>query len=262
MRSQNIQRSSDSSSTRSSWLSSSENSENEVEVQPKYNIYDESAWKDVPCEKVGKVPNGIDRLKHYVVKDKSRSSLLAKCKDSRKWKRGSCSKWSGYDSAHCQNCAGSLYCPNVDCYYLQEYDQENRVHVDKKGECQIFEAECKSKLCNFRKYLHFRATGLIYFMLEFIHARQKRLTQRPSDVAQGVLSTDPNMKPSAIQSSVILKAIRENKPWKEVMLITDAVCSIKDISNEKIKQKNVLQPDGTSFHGIENLKSWTDQTDK
>ena len=46
------------------------------------------------------------------------------------------------------------------------------------------------------------------------------------------------------------------------MSITDVVCNTKDISNEKIKQKKVLQPDGTSFAGIENLKSWTDQTDK
>ena len=70
------------------------------------------------------------------------------------------------------------------------------------------------------------------------------------------------MKSSAIQSSVILKAIRERRPWKEIMSITDIVCITKDISNEKNKQKKVLQPDGTSFAGIENLKSWTDQTDK
>ena len=70
------------------------------------------------------------------------------------------------------------------------------------------------------------------------------------------------MKPSAIQSSVILKAIRERRPRKEIISITDIVWITKDISNEKNKQKKVLQPDGTSFAGIENLKSWTDQTDK
>ena len=36
----------------------------------------------------------------------------------------------------------------------------------------------------------------------------------------------------------------------------------KDISNEKNKQKKILQPNGTSFAGVENLKSWNDQTDK
>ena len=30
----------------------------------------------------------------------------------------------------------------------------------------------------------------------------------------------------------------------------------------KNQKKKVLQPDGTSFAGIKNLKSWTDQTDE
>ena len=260
--SQNIQRSSDSSSTCSSQLSSSQELENEVEVRRKYKIYDEIAWKDVPCEKVDKIPNDADGLKHYVVKDKSRSSLLAKCKDGRKWKRDSCTKWSGYDSVCYQNCAVSFYCPNVDYYYFQEYDQENCVHVDKKGICQICGAECKSKSCDCRKYVVFQGYKAHIFHAGIHSCTAKKLTQRPSDVVQGVLSTDPNMKPSAIKSSVILKATRESRPWKEVMSITDVVCNTKDISNEKIKQNKVLQPDGTSFAGIENLKSWTDQTDK
>ena len=46
------------------------------------------------------------------------------------------------------------------------------------------------------------------------------------------------------------------------MLITDVVCNTKDISNKKNKQKKALQPDLTSFAGIKNLKSWTNQTDK
>ena len=157
---------------------------------------------------------------------------------------------------------GSFYCPNVDCYYFQEYDQENRVHVDKKGICQICGAECKSKSCDCRKYVAFQGYKAHIFHAGIHSCTAKKLTQRPSDVVQGVLSTDPYMKPSAIQSSVILKATRESRPWKEVMSITDVVCNTKDISNEKIKQQDVLQPDGTSFAGIENLKSWTDQTDK
>ena len=258
--SQNIQRSSDSSSTCSSQLSSSQKLENEVEVRPKYKIYGEITWKDVPCEKVEKIPNHANGLKHYVVKDKTRSSLLAKCKDGRKWKRDSCTKCSGYDSVRYQNCAVSFYCPNIDYYYFQEYDQENCVHVDKKGICQICGAECKS--CDCRKYVAFQGYKAHIFHAGIHLCTAKKLTQRPSDVVQGVLSTDLNMKPSTLHSSVILKAIRERRPWKEVRSITDVVCNTKYISNEKTKQKNVLLPDGTSFAGIENLKSGTNQTDK
>ena len=44
--------------------------------------------------------------------------------------------------------------------------------------------------------------------------------------------------------------------------ITDSVCNTRKISNEKIKQKNVLQSKRTGFEGFENLKAWTDETDK
>ena len=94
---QNIQRSSDSSSICSSQLSSSEELENEVEVRPEYKIYGESAWKDVPCEKVEKIPNNVK----YVEQSASQNLSIV----------------------------GSM--------------------------------------------LHFRATRLIYFMLEFINAQQK-----------------------------------------------------------------------------------------
>ena len=118
------------------------------------------------------------------------------------------------------------------------------------------------KSCDSRKYVAFQAYRAHIFYAGIHSCTAKKLTQRPSDVVQGALTTDPDMKPSAIQSSVILKAIRERKPWKEVMSITDMICNTKDISNEKNKQKKILQPDGTSFAGVENLKSWTYQTDK
>lgn len=62
----------------------------------------------MPCEKIEKVVNDFDGLKHYVVKDKSRSSLLAKCKDGRRWKKDFCRKWSGYDSV-CYKIARDLW---------------------------------------------------------------------------------------------------------------------------------------------------------
>ena len=121
MRSQNIQRFWNSSSTCSSRLFSSE----DLEIRPKYKIYGEITWKDVPFEKVEKIPNDVDGLKHYIFKDKSRSSLLAKYKDGTKLTRDSYTKWPAYDRVRYQNCAGSFYCPSIGFYYLQEYDQEN-----------------------------------------------------------------------------------------------------------------------------------------
>ena len=38
-----------------------------------------------------------------------------------------------------------------------------------------------------------------------------------------------------------------------------SVCNTRRISNEKIKQKKMLQSKGTSFEGFKNLKVWTDE---
>lgn len=90
----------------SSLLSSLGESECEQQAQQKYKIYGEgeSARCEAPHEKIEKVPSDIDGLKHYVVKDKSRLSLLAICMAVRKRKKKSCIKWEGYDSIHYQNC--------------------------------------------------------------------------------------------------------------------------------------------------------------
>ena len=91
------------------------------------------------------------------------------------------------------------------------YDQENCLHIDKKGIYQIRGAECKSKSCGCQKYVAFQGYRAHIFHVGVYSCTAKKLTQRPSDVVQGVLSTDPNMKPSAIQSSVILKTIRQRR---------------------------------------------------
>ena len=156
--SQNIQRSSDSSSTCSSQLSSSEELENEVEVRPKYKTYGESTWKDVPCEKVEKIPSNVDGLKHYVVKDKSRSSLLAKCKDGRKLKRDS---WD-------------LSTPQMLIFIISRNMIKKIVFtLIRKGYVKYVEQNASRNLAIVGSMLHFRATRLTYFMLEFIHAQQK-----------------------------------------------------------------------------------------
>ena len=142
-------------------------------MRPKYKIYGESTWKDVPCEKVETIPNDVDGLKHYVVKDKSRSSLLAKCRDGRKWKRDSCTKWSGYDSVRYLNSEGSFYCPNVDFYYFHYMIKRIASTLIRKVYIKYVEQSASQNLAVVRSMLHFRATGLIYFMLEFIHAQQK-----------------------------------------------------------------------------------------
>ena len=47
-------------------------------------IFGEITCKGNSVEKANKLPNDIDGLKHYVIKDEIRNNLLTKCKDGRK----------------------------------------------------------------------------------------------------------------------------------------------------------------------------------
>ena len=45
-----------------------------------------------------------------------------------------------------------------------------------------------------------------------------------------------------MQSNVILADLRQQKGWDEVKKTVESLTNIKDISNEKIKQKKKLAP--------------------
>ena len=64
--------SSDSSAASSSY---SGNSGEELQPQTKLHISGEITWTGVPVKKVNKLLNGIDGLKHYVIKDELRNNL-------------------------------------------------------------------------------------------------------------------------------------------------------------------------------------------
>ena len=57
---------------------------NQVTQEFQMKIFGEITCKGNSVEKANKLPNDIDGLKHYVIKDEIRNNLLTKCKDRRK----------------------------------------------------------------------------------------------------------------------------------------------------------------------------------
>ena len=76
--------------------------------------------------------------------------------------------------------------------------------------------------------------------------RNKRLTELVSDA----ITINPRIKPSQIQGHVILKAMRERRSWAEIKKTVRSVTNKKAISNETIKQRQKMQPLGTSLLAI------------
>ena len=89
--------------------------------------------------------------------------------------------------------------------------------------------------------------------------KAKHLNESPKSEVSKAISINPSVKPLQIQSNNIASPIRNERPWTEVEKIVKSFASIKNISNEKIKQKKILHP---SFTAIDELKQHNDQKEK
>ena len=154
-----------------------------------------------------------------------------------------------------------MFCPNPNCFYLQEYTGENVIHFDRKGNCGICGASGVFNAYEARKYAAFKGNTAHVFHVGSHTCVPKDVCKRPSEIVSKALSIDPNSKPSTNQSSAVLTALRERKSWNGIKDITAKVTNRKRISSEKIKQRKVFEPKGNSFN-VQELKEWSDQEDK
>ena len=82
--------------------------------------------------------------------------------------------------------------------------------------------------------------------------------EAPTEHVKEALRNNPRVTPSTIQSAAILSAIRSRVDPTELRKVVSSVGSKKKISNEKIKQKKIMYPDGCSFDAVKSLKAYFD----
>ena len=131
----------------------SENSDEELQPQTKLQIFGEITWKGVPVGRANNLPNEMDGLKYYVIKDQVRNNLWTKCKDRRNLKRDFQKRWAGYKSVCYRNCKGLTFCPKKECLYYKEYQNENRFYISKKGVCKTCGSESTYRFCPAKEYV-------------------------------------------------------------------------------------------------------------
>lgn len=222
----------------------------------------ECAWNKVKIQRTQSLPFDINGLAAYSLKAPNRAELLQKCRDGRPWKNDTRTKWSGYDSVRYKNCNGSLSCPNLDCIFIQKFQERNRLRFDKSKTCTLCGAVGKLIPCLARKYTAFLSDKHVRIFHYGEHTcKPKLLKERPVDIVSTALSIDARIKPSAIQGNVILTAIRKRKSWDEVSKIVQKVIDKRLISNEKIKQRLQIFPQGEGYHAIKEYKTYTDEQD-
>jgi hypothetical protein len=77
-----------------------------------------------------------------------------------------------------------------------------------------------------------------------------------------LIRNNPKIKPTEVQSSIILSAFRENLEWDTVAKEARSILNKKNISNIKETMKNEVQPYGHNFEAVVNFKEYCDKKDK
>ena len=158
---------------------------------------------------------------------------------------------------------GGYSCPNFLCSYFEDFGKLNELNFDRENRCKFCSAAGIHTKCDARKHVVYTENETEIFIYHYGQhsCKAKQLNERPKSEVSKTISVNPSVKPSQIQSNNNVSAIRNKRPWTEVEKIVKSFASIKNISNEKIKQKKILHPSGESFTAIDELKQHSDQKD-
>ena len=208
-------------------------------------------WDISSMKRVDQIPFNIDGTKCYEIVRKNRWYVLNKSRDGRLWKRDSKSKWTGYKSVRYCDCRGGYSCPNINCAFFLQFDKPNRVKFDKAGTSMICSAIGDFEKYSARKYVATLQDDVIHVFHHGVHTcKAKEKTMHPIRLVESSIATNPFAKPSEIQSNANLADLRQRKGWDEVKKTVESATNIKDISNEKIKQKKKLALQQNIFESI------------
>ena len=189
--------------------------------------------------------------------------MLQKLKDGTPWKKDSRTTWTGYKTVRYRDCSGSFTCPNTECAFFLQCNKANIVHFTKTGACKICSIQDDWCSCDARKYTAFindKKAHVFHYGNHFCDA--KLASTRPTDLVQKAVLADPNTRPREIHSNAIVSDLRSKKGWEEVKKTVKKVTNIRNISDEKVKQKNTIQPKGQSFEAIHELKDYVSENGK
>ena len=157
------------------------------------------------------------------------------------------------------DCSGSYTCPNTDCLFYKQFKYGNRTNFQNDGTCEYCSALGNCTPCLARKYTAFsNDKEATVYHCGLHNCAAKEISKRSSDIARNAITKDYSTTPRVIQSTSIIADLLSRKNWQEVEKNAKKVENVKALSNEKVKQKKVLQPDGDGFKAIKELKAYAD----
>ena len=195
-----------------------------------------------------------------VVNVKARRKTLSS--DGRRWSKDSSTNWVGYKKVRFANCRGSWVCKNEKCPYMIQYGVVNRLQFDKANKCKACDVSADFIACSARRYTMVQGKTLKVFHCGShscpVIARKE---DKPVEDVQDLLRKDPSLKPSQVQSALLVSTLRSGKSWEEIDKQARQLVDRTWISNQKQAVRRDLNPLGENFEGLVTFKHHCDKKD-
>ena len=223
-------------------------------------------WDNVDREQVEKLPEGINGVKVFVVKNVDKKKTVETLKDGRRWKKNCPTRWQGHSKVRYSDCKGSYLCENRKCPYRLEFGIINKTQFEKKKEGRMVCKGCGSSgnflNCPARRYISYgKKSVTVYHCGEHTCPIIRATDKNVQDIEQ-LVRDNPNIKPSEIQSVSVISAFRQQLDWNEVEKKVESTLDRNWIANTKKKVKREMEPIGHDFEAVAVFKEYCDKKDR
>ena len=182
--------------------------------------------------------------------------------DGRRWSKDSSTNWVGYKKVRFANCRGSWVCKNEKCPYMIQYGVVNKLQFDKANKCKACEVSADFIACSAIRYIMVQGKTLKVFHCGShscpVIARKE---DKPVEDVQDLLRKDPSLKPSQVQSALLVSTLRSGKSWEKIDKQARQLVDRTWISNQKQAVRRDLNPLGENFEGLVAFKHHCDKKD-
>ena len=223
------------------------------------------SWTNVEKHSVEQLPEGIDGLVIYEVKPFSKRSTN-KLKDGRKWRKTCPTNWKGHSRVRFSDCKGSYRCISDRCPFKIQYGVTNTTQFetkrDKRITCKGCGTEGEFVPCRARRYLSFAKKKVtVYHIGQHTCPITSTIEKKDVKSIEQLVRNNPNIKPSEVQSAIVLNAFQQRMDWTAVEKEVASTIDKKRISNIKQKVKSDIQPFGHNFEAVIAFKEYCDKKD-
>ena len=152
------------------------------------------------------------------------------------------------------DCHGSRICDSKKCPYKIQFGVINRLQFSKDNLCSACGKTSKYVSCPAQRYTYLKGQKLQVFHCgtHTCPVRSKNV-EKPAKNVQEILKKDPSLKPSEVQSAMIVPMLRGKNDWEKIDKQVTQLIDRSWISRQKRTVRREINPMGhygRKFRGV------------